>query len=104
MRLTKYEQETIINFNEDEDICYIFTYNRSWQQHLEKKLELKPTSNNGYGGRGYELPKRLIRKPQKPRQLSDKQKQELRQRLPQKSILSEKMPCAVGESGGKNVR
>jgi len=33
-RLTNYEQETAINFNKDEDIAYIFTYEKTWQKHF----------------------------------------------------------------------
>ncbi|GAI84042.1 unnamed protein product, partial [marine sediment metagenome] len=43
IRLTKYEQETIINLNEGEDVAYIYTCNKSWITHFEKVLELKPT-------------------------------------------------------------
>ena len=50
-RLTSYEQETIINFNKDEEIAYIFTYEKNWQQHLEKKLGLEPLYDNGFGSR-----------------------------------------------------
>ncbi len=29
--LSNYEQETIINFNKDEAITHIFTYEKTWQ-------------------------------------------------------------------------
>ena len=48
--LSGYERETIINFNEVEDVASIFTYNRAWQKHLETRLGLKPDYDNGYGG------------------------------------------------------
>ena len=80
-RLTNYEKETIINFNEAETTAYIFTYNKAWIAHLEKVLGLKPTSNNGFGGREYELPKKLISKPRRPRKLTPEQKQRLTARL-----------------------
>jgi len=57
-RLSNYEQETIINFNKDEAIAHIFTYEKTWQQHLEKRLGLKPTMDNGFGGREYEIDKK----------------------------------------------
>ena len=57
-RLSNYEQETIINFNKDEAIVHIFTYEKTWQQHLEKRLGLKPTMDNGFGGREYEIDKK----------------------------------------------
>jgi len=46
-RLSSYEQETIISFNKAEDIAHIFTYEKTWQKHLEKKLRLKPLSITG---------------------------------------------------------
>ena len=52
-----YEQETIINFNKAEDTAYIFTYEKTWQKHLEGRLGLKPVMGNGFGGKEYELPK-----------------------------------------------
>ena len=51
--LTNYEQETIINFNKAEEVAYIFTYEKSGQRHLEKKLGLKPLWDSGFGGREY---------------------------------------------------
>ena len=80
-RLTSYEQETIINFNKAEEIAYIFTYEKTWQKHLEGKLGLKPTMDNGFGGREYQLPKSRIKLPRAPRQLSDSAKKKLAERL-----------------------
>ncbi len=68
--LTPYEQETIINFNKEEKIAYIFTYEKTWQKHLEKRLGLKPTMDNGFGGRGYQVDKKRIPKPRVPRKAS----------------------------------
>ena len=68
--LTSYEQETIINFNKAEDIAYIFTYNKTWQKHLEVKLGLKPVMDNGYGGKTYHISKKRIKPPRVPRKLS----------------------------------
>ena len=79
--LTSYEQETIINFNKAEDIAYIFTYEKSWQKHLEEKLGLKPIMDNGLGGREYEIPKNRIKPPRAPRKLSDSAKKKLAERL-----------------------
>jgi len=39
-KLTNYEQETIINFNKAEDMAHIFTYEKTWQKHLERHLGL----------------------------------------------------------------
>ena len=103
IRLTKYEQETIINFNQGEDTAYIYTCSKAWMNHFEKVLKLKPTEVHSYA-REYECPKAWIRKPRKPRKMSEEQKRKLAQRLSQTSILSEVTPCAVGASGGKHGR
>ncbi len=69
-KLSSYEKETIINFNEAEPVAYIFTYNKAWQKHLEGKLGLKPTMDNGFGGRGYEISKDRIKPPRAKKKLS----------------------------------
>jgi len=61
--ISKYERETVITFNEEEQIAHIFTYNRAWQRHLEGRMGLKADTDNGAGGRDYTLPKARIRKP-----------------------------------------
>ena len=86
MRLSRYEQETIINFNQGEDVVYIYTCSKAWVQHLEKRLGLRPTQINYYA-REYQCPKSWIRKPQKPRKLSEEQRHKLSQRLHQKPVL-----------------
>ena len=82
-RLSNYEQETIINFNKDEAIAYIFTYEKTWQQHLEKRLGLKPTIDNGFGGKEYEIDKKRIRPPRAPVKLSAEARAKLTDRLRQ---------------------
>jgi hypothetical protein len=69
-RLSRYERETIINFNEGEDIASIFTYNKSWQRHLESKLGLKPIMDNGFGGKEYQISKKRIPMPRLQKRLS----------------------------------
>ena len=81
MALTAYERETIINFSEGEDMANIFTYNKSWQQHLEKKLGLKPTMDNGWGGKEYEIPKKRIKPPRAPVKLSAEARAKLSERM-----------------------
>ena len=82
-RLPNYEQETIINFNKAEDIAHIFTYEKTWQQHLEKRVGLKPTMDNGSGGREYEIDKKRIRPPRAPIKLSAEARAKLTDRLRQ---------------------
>ena len=77
MSLTLYEQETIINFNKLEPHAVIFTYEKTWQQHLEKKVGLIPVADNGFGGKTYNIPKSRIKPPSPKRVLSDAQKRSL---------------------------
>ncbi len=79
--LSAYEQETIINFNKEESIAYIFTYERTWQKHLEQRLGLKPVMDNGLGGKEYQLPKGLIPMPREKRQYSEQTKKKMAARL-----------------------
>ena len=102
MSLTKYERETIVNFNELEDVGYIFTYRKDWQRKLET-MGFTPDYTNSHGGKEYTVPKSLVVKPpHKPRKLSNQQKEELRQRMRQTSILKRKTPVRVGKSGGED--
>jgi len=87
-KLNSYEQETIINFNKAEDIAYIFTYEKTWQRHLEGRLGLKPVMDNGFGGKEYQLPKSRIKLPRAPRKLSASAKRKLAERLHVNRVLS----------------
>jgi hypothetical protein len=80
-KLSAYEQETIINFNKEEDLAHIFTYQRTWQKHLELKLGLKPILDNGFGGKGYRIDKHLIPVPRAKRQYSPAEKKRKAVRL-----------------------
>ncbi len=73
--------ETIINFNEAEREASIFTYSKVWQQHLEKKLGLKPVMDNGYGGKEYKLPRDRVRMPQPKKQYSESSRKAMAARL-----------------------
>ncbi len=95
-KLTNYEQETIINFNKAEDIAYIFTYEKTWQQHLERKLGLKPTLDNGLGGREYTIDTKRIKPPRAPRKLSVSAKRKLTERLHGNRVLSAQNLVPVG--------
>ena len=96
-KLSNYEQETIINFNKAEDIAYIFTYEKTWQQHLEKRLGLKPSYNNGFGGREYQINKKRIKPPRAPRKLSPSAKKKLAERLHRTRVLSAQNLVPVGK-------
>ena len=83
MTLSNYEQETIITFNKEEALAYIFTYEKTWQKHLEGKLGLKPILTNDDGGREYELNKKRIKPPRPPMKLSTKTREKIGRRLQQ---------------------
>jgi len=74
MGITRYEQETIITFNTEEDFAQIYTHDKGWQIHLERKLGLKPVATNPHGGRTYEIDKKRIPKPRAPRRVSQETK------------------------------
>jgi hypothetical protein len=105
-RLSSYEQETIISFNKAEDTAYIFSYEKGWQQHLEKKLGLKPIMDNGFGGKEYRIDKKRIRPPRAPVKLSAEARKRLAKRLSnshrQKSILRSQNNAAVVKSAKRN--
>ena len=79
--LSNWERETIICFNEDDKEADIFTYSKTWQQHLEQKLKLKPYMENGKGGKSYKIDKKRIRPPRAPKNLSKAQRKAIGERL-----------------------
>lgn len=99
--LSNYEQETLINFNKAEDIASIFTYEKTWQQHLEKKLGLKPTMDNGFGGKEYKIDKKRIRPPRAPVKLSPGTRAKRAEQLRQSRVLSARKPYAIAKSEAK---
>ena len=65
MRLSDYEKETIILFNEAEDDAEIYTYNSELKDRLKKIASAFPEdvqlmNNHRSGGRTYRVSKRLI--------------------------------------------
>jgi hypothetical protein len=107
MRLSNYEKETIINFNQAEAEASIFTYNKVWQRHLEQRLGLKATRDNGCGGKEYRMDKKRIpmpRVPRAPRQLSPEAKAKLIKRLADarhNAHFSAKTPIPVAKLAAK---
>jgi len=102
-RLSNYEKETIITFNKADDIAHIFTYEKTWQKHLEKRLGLKPVMDNGFGGKDYEIEKKRIRPPRAPVRLSAEARAKLIKRMkamPQKRVFPSKTTVAAAKSDG----
>ena len=79
--LTADEQETIVQFCKGGTMASIFTYEQTWQKHLEAKLGLKPVLNNGYGGKAYELLKAAVPMPRAKRRYSEATKKKMATRL-----------------------
>ena len=83
MNLTKYEQETIINYNNEEKNASIFTYDKSLIRKLDKRLaEMSDMKliRRGEDFAEYSLPKKWI-KVAFPRQYSDEQRAEMAERM-----------------------
>jgi len=93
--LTKYEQETIINFNKEEKIAYIFTCEKTWQKHLESKLGLKPVMDNGFGGKEYQIDKKRIKMPRAPLKLSVKRRKQLSEGLTKRHLSQKSMKTII---------
>lgn len=65
MRLSAYERETIILFNETSEPAEVFTYNKKMIRKLERLAQKFPDefrlkSDNGAGGMAYIVPKNRI--------------------------------------------
>lgn len=63
MKLTPYEQETIINWNQGEANASVFTYDKSLMRKIDKiRSNNKAVSllREGNGFREYSLPKKMI--------------------------------------------
>ena len=66
MSISKLEQETIINFNEEENTAMVYTYNKKLKNRLEKYCAEYPSvakkiRDDGTGGITYEIPKATLR-------------------------------------------
>lgn len=87
MKLSNYEKETIVNFNESEKTASVYTHNAALQEQLAALCgshpeQVRRTADNGHGGLTYELPKKWLKiKP--PRVLSPAQ-QEVVERMNKK--------------------
>lgn len=63
-KLSKYEMETTINWNEEEAICSCFTYSKALQRKLDgfySKSLLISRAEMGDGGVRYTFPKKWVR-------------------------------------------
>lgn len=82
MALTNYERETIIIFNEADDMATVDTCNRGWINKLDKLVASNPKIVEGRTdehSKRYLLPKSWV-KIRAPREISDEERSVLRQR------------------------
>lgn len=66
MSLSRYEQETVITFNEEETTARVYTYNGRLKKKIsalctERPEEVKQTADDERGGLTFEIPKKWIR-------------------------------------------
>ena len=76
MKLSAYERETIILFNETSEPAEVFTYNKKMIKKLERLAQKFPNefrlkSDNGAGGKTYIVPKNRILISTPKRQVAD---------------------------------
>ena len=87
--LSRYEQETLINFNEGEDTCSVYTHNRSLRRRLEQLAQEHPEKcrllqvTHWDQAVEYYVPKSWIRinPPRVAAPLTEEQKQKRREHL-----------------------
>jgi len=80
MKVGLADQETIIIFNRADDKAYVFTYEPTWKRRMEE-LGCKCVTDNGDGGKEYEIDKKRIPLPRAKRRVSEAQRAAMTQRL-----------------------
>lgn len=82
--LTRYEQETIINFNAGEQTATVYTRDRAVMRKLDRLVAEFPDTYKLTGqtdiDKTYSMPKSHVNY-RKPRKLSDEQREQARQRM-----------------------
>lgn len=81
-KLTKYEMETILSFNEEEDYATCYTHNKALQRKLDVLAKNSPVVSvvrECEGAKTYKLPKKFV-KVSPPKQYSEKTREEMIQR------------------------
>ena len=60
-KLSRYEQETVINFNKERDKVWFFTYEKRFMRSIERKKIAETMYDNGKGGKEYVIPYSCLR-------------------------------------------
>lgn len=82
LSLTKYEQETIINYNQEEKLASCYTMDPSLIRKLDKMCEMSSEITevkSADGSKTYTFPKKWLRV-KMPRQLSEETREKLAKR------------------------
>ena len=83
-KLTKYEMETIVNYNAAEQTATVYTRDKSVMRKLDRLVEAYPESYRLVDqtdiDKTYSMPKSYVTY-RKSRMLSDKQREQARQRM-----------------------
>ena len=83
-KLTKYEMETIVNYNAAEQTATVYTRDKAVMRKLDRLVEAYPESYRLVDqtdiDKTYSMPKSYVTY-RKPRMLSDKQREQARQRM-----------------------
>lgn len=89
---SRYEQETVITFNNESKIATVYTHNsrliKNIGDNCNKYPDLFKLISEDEFSKIFEVPKRLV-SIKKPRILSEKQREDLRNRFGRKQISSE---------------
>lgn len=92
MKLTRYEQETIINFNADEKMATLYTRDPAVMRKVDTLVIEYPDTFKCIGetdiDKTYEMPKSAVTY-RKPRKLSEEQRDAARKRIKNLKILKE---------------
>ena len=84
MKLSQYERETIINYNEADKTASIYTHNAALRRRLDQLLKTRPdeiaVERTGDDYTEYVVPKKWI-KVSPPKKVSEETKERARQRI-----------------------
>lgn len=91
MKLSRYEQETIINFNAGEQTATLYTRDPAIMRRIDKLVIDYPDTYKCIGetdtDKTYEMPKSAVTY-RKPRRLSDEQRENARNRIKTLKVAS----------------
>lgn len=101
MTLSKYERETIVNFNEGDEFASVYTHNKKLLRKLSEYAENSPDCRLKKVGEGfaeYSIPKRWV-KVRMPRLRTEEQRREQSERA--RANLSKAREARVISNGAK---